>query len=160
MSRWVRGIYNAAANFVLSRSLRAASGSSMGRNPKQLRAESDKSNKCVESNQSCKPDQSNKLGQHGCPNHPARTCDCPAGTCDDNYIGNKRFDLHVEGCICSVCREYHEYISHTASVRTEGQGASSWIRLSDESGSAKQSNSDATRTDIEYITGIRTGTTI
>jgi hypothetical protein len=132
----------------------------MGRNGKQLQDGSDKSGKHIESNKSCEPDKPNKLGQHSCPSHPTRTCDCPAGTCDDNYIGNKRVGLHVEGCICSVCREYNEYTNYTASVRTEGQGAGSRIWVSNEPRSAKQSDTVAARTNIEHITGIPTGTAI
>ena len=159
MSRWIRGIYNAAANFNLSNALRAASLGGLGRNVKQLHTESNKPSECVKSDQSSKSNQSD---QYGGTCHRNRDTVCSNGDhCHVDKCGHRKGPrLHVEGCICSVCREYHEYISHTASVRTEGQGASSWIRLSDESGSAKQSNSDATRTDIEYITGIRTGTTI
>ena len=155
MSRWVRGIYNAAANFNLSNALRATSLGRLGRNNKHLHDEFDKSGKCSESDQSSESIKSYKLGQRSCPSHPTRTCDCPAGTCDDNST-----NLHVDGCICSVCREYNEYTSYTASLRTEGQGASSWIRFSDESRSFKQPHSDAARTDVESVTGIPTGTTI
>jgi hypothetical protein len=161
MSRWVRGIYNTAANFNLSNALRATGLGRLGRNDKQLQTESDKSNECGESDKPCQSNQSNKHGQHSCPSHPTRTCNCPAGTCDDdNYIGNKGVNLHVEGCICSLCRDYNEYVNATSGVRTEGQGSGSRIRFSDESRNFKQSNPDATRTDVEYITGIRTGVTI
>ena len=156
MSRWVRGIYNAAANFNLSNALRATSLGRLGRNGKQLQDGSDKSGKHIESNKSCEPDKPNKLGQHSCPSHPTRTCDCPAGTCDDDNSTN----LHVEGCICSLCRDYNDYVNATSGVRTEGQGSGARIRFSNESRSAKQPDTDATRTDIEYTTGIPTGTTI
>lgn len=156
MSRWVRGIYNAAANFNLSNALRATGLGRLGRNGKQLHTESDKSGECVESDKPCKSVKPNKSRTHGCPSHPTRTCNCPTGTCDDDNSTN----LHVEGCVCSICREYNEYTSYTASVRTEGQGSGSWIRFSDESRNFKQSDTDATRTDVEYITGIRTGTAI
>ena len=155
MSRWIRGIYNAAANFNLSNALRATSLGGLGRNSKQLHAESDQSGKCSESNQPSESVKPYKLGQRSCPSHPTRTCDCPAGTCDDNST-----NLHVDGCICSVCREYNEYTSYTASVRTEGQGAGSRIWVSNEPRSAKQSDTAAARTNIEHITGIPTGTTI
>jgi hypothetical protein len=156
MSRWVRGIYNAAANFVMSGSLRAARGRTMDRNTKHVHDESNQSGKRSKSDKSCESAQSNKPRTHGCPSHPTRTCNCPAGTCDDDNSTN----LHVDGCVCSICREYNEYTSYTASVRTEGQGAGSWIRLSDESRSAKQPDTNAARTNIEHITGIPTGTAI
>jgi hypothetical protein len=156
MSRWVRGIYNSAANFVLSRSLRAASGRTLDRRDQHVQDGSDQSGEHIESDQSCKSNQSNKLGQHSCPSHPTRTCNCPAGTCDDDNSTN----LHVEGCICSLCRDYNDYVNATSGVRTEGQGTGSRIRFSDESRSAKQSDSNATRTDIEYLTGIPTGTAL
>jgi hypothetical protein len=159
MSRWVRGIYNAAANFNLSNALRAANLGRLGRNGKHMHDESNQSGKHVESDKPCKSNQSD---QYGGTCHRNRDTVCSNGDhCHVDKCGHRKGPkLHVEGCACSGCRDYIEYISHTASVRTEGQGASSWIRFSDESGSAKQSNSDATRTDIEYITGIRTGTAI
>lgn len=162
MSRWIRGIYNAAANFVLSRSLRAASGSSMGRNAKQLHTESDKPSECSKSDKSCKSVKSdNECGSDtdclGCAPFSCARHDPNS----NHYIGDiKDRNLHVEGCICSVCRDYNEYTSLTASVRTEGQGAGSWIRFSDESRSFKQPHPDATRTNVEYTTGIPTGTTV
>jgi hypothetical protein len=156
MSRWIRGIYNAAANFNLSNALRATSLGGLGRNVKQLHTESAKPSKRVESDKSCEPDKPYKPRNHGCPSHSSRTCNCPTGACDDDNSTN----LHVDGCICSICREYNEYTSYTASVRTEGQGAGSWIRFSNESRSFKQPHPDAARTNIEHITGIPTGTTI
>jgi hypothetical protein len=159
MSRWVRGIYNAAANFVMSGSLRAARGRTMDRNTKHLHDESNQSGKRSKSNQSCESAQSD---QYGGTCHRNRDSVCSNG--DHCYVDKcghgKQLNLHVDGCICSICREYNEYTSYTASVRTEGQGASSWIRFSDESRSFKQSDTVATRTNIEHITGIPTGTTI
>jgi hypothetical protein len=156
MSRWIRGIYNATANFNLSNALRATSLGGLGRNVKQLHTKSDKPIEHIKSNKSCESDKPYKSGTHGCPNHSTRTCNCPTGTCDDDNSTN----LHVDGCICSICREYNEYTSYTASVRTEGQGAGTRIRFSNESRSAKQPDTDATRTNIEHITGIPTGVTI
>jgi hypothetical protein len=159
MSRWIRGIYNAAANFNLSNALRAASLGGLGRNGKQLHTESDKSSEYVEPNQSSKSNQSD---QYGGTCHRNRDTVCSNGDhCHVDKCGHRKGPkLHVEGCACSGCRDYNEYISHTASVRTEGQGSSSWIRLSDESGSAKQPDTVAARTNIEHITGIPTGTAI
>jgi len=162
MSRWVRGIYNAAANFVMSGSLRAASGRTMDRDTKQLREECNQSNKHVESGQSSKSDQSS---QHACTCHPSRTCNCTAGDCADND-GNCRTDgklpnNHGDSCTCSLCRDYRDYISSTGSgtIRTEGQGAGSRIRFSHEPRHSQQADGNAATT-IEHITGIPTGVTL
>jgi hypothetical protein len=156
MSRWVRGIYNTAANFVLSRSLRAASGSSMGRNAKHLQDGSNKSGKCIESDKPSEPVKSN--------NECGSDTDClgcaPFSCARHDPNSNHFTNLHVDGCICSVCREYNEYTNYTASVRTEGQGSSSRIRTSNESRSTKQPNTVAAGTDVEHTTGIPTGVTI
>ena len=159
MSRWIRGIYNAAANFNLSNALRATSLGGLGRNSKQLHTESDKPSERLESDKPCK---SNQPDQYGGTCHRNRDTSCSNGDhCYVDKCGHRKGPkLHVEGCACNGCRDYNEYISHTASVRTEGQGSSSWIRFSDESRSATQPDTDASRTNIEYITGISTGTTI
>ena len=164
MSRWVRGIYNAAANFVLSGSLRAASGRTMDRDTEQLREECNQSNQHEQSYQSSKSHQS---GQHACSCHPSRICNCAAGECADDdgsqCVASSAKDgkLHGDNCTCSLCRDYRDYISSTGSgtIRTEGQGAGSRIRFSDESRSTKRSDNTA-RTDIEHITGIPTGVTL
>lgn len=59
MSKWVRGIYNSAANFNLSNALRATSMGNMDRNEQLMRKEHEQSNKCKQSSQSDKPSQSN-----------------------------------------------------------------------------------------------------
>ena len=156
MSRWVRGIYNAAANFVLSGSLRAARGSSLDRRDKHVQDGSNQSRKCIESNQSSESvKSSNECGSD------TDCLGCAPFSCARNDPNSKHYtNIHVEGCICSICREYHEYTSYTASIRTEGQGFGARIRFSNESRSFKQPYPDATRTDIESVTGIPTGTTI
>ena len=155
MSKWVRGIYNSAANFVMSGSLRAASGSSMGRNPKQLREES---GKCDKPAKSCK--SNNECGSD------TDCLGCAPFSCarfDPNsnyYIGDvKNGNLHVDGCVCSICRDYNDFVAHTSGIRTEGQGAGARIRVSNEPRNFKQSNPDATNT-VEQSTGIPTGVTI
>ena len=159
MSRWIRGIYNAAANFNLSNALRATSLGGLGRNVKQLHTESDKPSERVESDKPCKSNQSD---QYGGTCHRNRDTSC--SNRDHCYVNKcnhgKSLNLHVDGCLCSVCREFHEYTSYTASVRTEGQGAGSWIRFSNESRSFKQPHPDATRADVESVTGIPTGIAI
>jgi hypothetical protein len=152
MSKWVRGIYNTAANFVMSGSLRAASGSSMGRNPKQLREEHVKSDKCNESCESTESCDGNLTTYNKC------------GTCNPanwNAANDrpKPHNLHVDGCLCSICRDYDEYTSNTAGIRTEGQGAGARIRVSNEPRTFKQSDQTTTNT-VEQSTGIPTGVTI
>jgi len=162
MSRWVRGIYNAAANFVMSGSLRAASGRTMDRDAKHLREESTKSNEHDKSSQSGK---SNQSGQHACTCHPARTCNCTSGDRADNDTtcrsDSKLPNNHGDSCTCSLCRDYADYISATGSgtIRTEGQGAGSRIRFSHESRHSQHSN-NSTTANVEHITGIPTGVTV
>jgi hypothetical protein len=163
MSRWVRGIYNAAANFVLSGSLRAASGRTLDRDGKHLQDGSDQSRECVKSNKSC---ESNQPSQHTCTCHSARTCNCDRGDCADNDTSCSATDgklpnNHGDSCTCSLCRDYRDYIAATSSstIRTEGQGAGARIRVSNEPRSTKRAN-NTTRTDVEHVTGIPTGVTI
>jgi hypothetical protein len=184
MSSWVRGIYNAAANFNLSNALRAASGRTMDRNASKLRNVGDEPNKCGKSSKSRKSSQSND--GHTCPCHCARTCNCISGECADNdgidtcsntigtsiassgnknrnEVGNeigKQAGIKARNesgstCNCEGCREYIEYAS-AAAIRSEGQGAGSRIRFSAEPRNFKQPNPVSTDS-IEYITGIHTG---
>ena len=154
MSRWIRGIYNATANFNLCNALRATSLGRLGRNVKQLHTKSDKPSEHIKSDKSGKPVKSN--------NECGSDTDClgcaPFSCAKLDPNSNHYAGIHVEGCICSICRDFNEY--NSASVRTEGQGVGSRIRFSDEFRSVKQPNTDATRTNIEHITGIPTGVTV
>lgn len=159
MSRWVRGIYNAAANFVMSGSLRAASGSSMDRNAKHLREVA------IESNERGKPCQSDKSNhEHACACHSARTCNCAAGDCADNDAAcasdGKLPNNHGDSCTCPGCRSYYDYISAGASaISTEGQGAGARVRVSYES-RAHQQPIEVSAARVEYITGIQSGVNV
>jgi hypothetical protein len=134
----------------------------MDRNAKYVHNESNQSGKCSESNQPSKSVKSdNECGSDidclGCAPFSCAKYDPNS----NHYIGDiENRNLHVDGCICSICREYNEYTSYTASVRTEGQGAGSRIWVSNEPRSAKQSDTTTTRTNVEHITGIPTGTAI
>lgn len=143
MSRWVRGIYNAAANFVMSGSLRAASGSTMDRNRKLVREISNKPNKCDES---CKSDECDRITRT-CDCHSSRTCDCSNGECADSDI-DRDYNEYIEhdkrdeagNKARNEDRNKHTYVdpefggksSTAGSIRTEGQGAGSGIRFSNE----------------------------
>jgi hypothetical protein len=152
----------------------------MGRGSKQLHSESDKPSKRVES---YKSSESDKSGQHACPRHSARTCNCTNGSCADsdidreysefieyegrnkrgNEVGNK---VRVKDR--NEDRDKHTYVdpefgirpASSGSIRTEGQGAGSRIRYSNESRSFEQPNPDAARTNIESVTGIPAGVTV
>jgi hypothetical protein len=126
----------------------------MDRNDKQMHDEFNKPRERIKSDKPCKPVKSdNECGSDtdclGC-----APFSCARLDPNSNYYAG----LHVEGCICSICRDFNEY--NDASVRTEGQGSSTRIRFSNESRSAKQPNTDAARTNIEHITGIPTGVTV
>jgi len=177
MSKWVRGIYNAAANFNLSNALRATSMGRMGRNAKQLHTSSDQRDQHVESGQSCESDQS---GEYAGTCHRNRDTKCGAGdhcyanackyaTSPDTVIIGNDVIITDSSDICDTeCNKCHptfcdhierDYADYTARIRTEGQGAGSWIRLSDESERIKRTN-NTTRTDVEHVTGIPTGVTV
>jgi hypothetical protein len=156
MPRWIRRVYITIADFVLPRSLRAASGSSVGRNAKQLHNESVKSGECCKSNKSS---ESVKSNQRTGICHRNRDSVCSnRHHCAYNECGHKPInDQHVEGCICSICRDFNDY--NATSSSTKRQNASSGLRNSIEFRYSQRS-SNATETDIEYITAIPAGTTI
>ena len=170
MSRWIRGIYNSAANFNLSNALRSASGRILGRDTEHVRKECSQSNEHEQSDQSSK---SYKSSQHACSCHGARICNCDNGECADNdgseCVANSSSKNGDQRNTCYpdnngnnlTASDYIErdYADYTASIRTEGQGAGSWIRLSDESGHIKRTD-NTTRTNVEHVTGIPTGVTI
>jgi hypothetical protein len=131
----------------------------MDRRDQHLHFESSKPFERVESDQPCQSDQpsdANSRAYNRATNDNARTNNCSASGDNDGKLPNN----HGTSCSCPLCREFIEYTSYTASVRTEGQGTSSWIRFSDEFRDSKQSDTAAARTDIEYLTGIPTGTAI
>jgi hypothetical protein len=151
MSRWIRGIYNAAANFNMSRSLRAAAGRTLDRNNKQLHTSSDQRDQHVEPTKSCESDQSGKYGGV-CHRNRDTTCGtgnhCYANAC--NHDVNSTTDNSIE-------REYNDYLDAAGSAK--GKDTGSGIRAGYEFGDSQRS-SNATRTNVEYTTGIPTGTTI
>jgi hypothetical protein len=153
MSRWIRGIYNAAANFNMSRSLRAAAGRTLDRNDKQLHTSSDQRNQHVESSQSGESDQSGKYGG-ACHRNRDTKCGardhCYANNCGHAKNRSSATDDPIE-------REYLDYLDATRSAK--GKDTGSGIRAGYEFGDSQRS-SNATRTNVEYTTGIPTGTTI
>jgi hypothetical protein len=158
MSRWVRGIYNTAANFVMSGSLRAASGRTLGGKREHVRESSDQRNQHVESSQSGESNQLSNttdattsgnsviVGNDVITTDSRDLCDTECNKCHPVFCD------HIE-------RDYREYTSYTASIRTEGQGAGSWIRVSNEPRDFKRTD-NTTRTDVEHVTGIPTGVAI
>jgi len=160
MSRWIRGIYNAAANFNMSRSLRAAAGRTLDRNDKQLHTSADQRNQHVESSQS---GESSKLGNStdGTASTTANRSTVIVG--NDVIITDSRdiCDTQCNKCHPVFCdhieREYNDYLDATRS--TQGQDSGSRLRTGNEFGDSQRS-SHATRTNVEYLTGIPTGTTI
>lgn len=159
MSRWVRGIYNTAANFVMSGSLRAASGRTLGGNREHVRESSDKRDQHVESSQ---PSESNKLDAttDGTTSTTAGRSSVIIG--NDVIITDSRdiCDTECHKCHPTLCDHIErDYADYTASIRTEGQGAGSWIRVSNEPRSFERTN-NTTRTDVEHVTGIPTGVAV
>ncbi len=150
MSKWIRGIYNTAANFNMSGALRAAAGRTLGRNDKHMHTSSDQRAQHVKPTKSC---ESDKSGEYGGSCHRNRDIKCGArnhcyaNTCKhaDNTSDNP------------LEREYLDYLNATRS--TEGKNTGSGVWDSHEFGDSQRS-SNATRTNVEYITGIPTGTTI
>lgn len=176
MSKWVRGIYNSAANFNLSRSLRAASTWFVGRNREHVREECDKSDKCDKSCESSKSDQSVECGSYsdclGCAPFSCARLDPSSiyyrGDNNDNgdakysattieYLSRDENGNDVPIAITITAREQDGIIDYTYSA--EGKGAGSWVRVSDESGNTEQTTT-TTRDPVEYSTGIPTGVTV
>ena len=148
MSRWVRGIYNAAANFVLSGSLRAASGSTMDRNRKLVRQELNKPYECDESDKSSEPHKSdNECGSDtdclGC-----APFSCARHDPNSNYYVGEHAEHDKRNENGSKTgsknrnedRNKHTFVdpefgvkpNGTGAIRSEGQGASSGVRFSNE----------------------------
>ena len=162
MSRWVRGIYNSAANFVLSGSLRAASGRTMGRKSKYL---SEEPNKSDQHDKSCESSEPSSVTADSCT--PA-TCSCARASSRNGYripcacsgttaTSTKRNCTATNyECSCSACRSYAEYLSATDA---KGQRIGSRIRDSVESRNFKQTNADSADS-IERCTGIPAGVTV
>jgi len=164
MSSWLRWVNNAAANFNLSQSIRAASGRFMDRNRKHMRKKCDKPDQHVESCQSSKSVVNNSnctscacacssttscttCGRSSCATTASCTKSCASAKC--NHIPD-----HHDGCTCSLCTDYAEYIR-----ATKGEDTSARVWASDEPRFVKQANADATSS-VEYRTGIPTGTAI
>lgn len=178
MSGWLRGIYNAAANFNMRNALLAANGRSMGRNDKQLCSVIDEPNECCKSDQSSQSSES--YNGHACPSHCARTCNCIGGECADND-GNDNDNADTDNdngnevrakagnenrnkvgnenrisCTCQACRELAEYAASPVAINPEGQGIGGGFRVGSELRNLKQPN-PVSADSIEYITGIHTG---
>lgn len=176
MSGWVRGIYNAAASFVLSRSLRAASGSSMGRNAKHMREVSDQPNEHKQSCESCKSDK------HACP-CTGTACSCTGAT-PGTPTGRDACSSAAEraSSYCTYCRggssedgskagaedgyirtyvdpDFGVSPANTDAKCSEGERTSTGVRDSYESRDFKHSNANTTDP-VERCTGIPTGVTI
>ena len=153
MSRWIRGIYNAAASFNLCNALRAPRMGRMGRDTKHMHIIANERDQHVESVKPCEPAQS---CQHGSTCHRNRNTACGAG--NHCYANNCRHSKDRSSTTDNILeREYNKYI--TATRNTKGQNTSSGLRNSIEFRYSQRS-SNATETDIEYITGIPAGTTI
>ena len=153
MSRWVRGIYNAAASFNLCNALRATRMGRMGRDTKHMHTSSNQRNQHVESCKSC---ESNQSGEYGSTCHRNRDTKCDAG--NHCYANNCRHSKDRSSTTDNILeREYNEYIAATRSAKGQDTGSRLWS--GNEFGDSQHS-SNATRTNVEYTTGIPTGTTI
>lgn len=150
MSKWVRGIYNAAANFNMSGSLRAAAGRFLDRDDKHVHEESNKSDQHVESSQSCQSNKSDKSASFDCTCD--RKCSCSRANQDRSVIiGN---DVIITD---PIDRDYSEYVEYTASACRED--VSTWVRVSNEYDHIKPSNTNTTDP-VERCTGVPTGVTV
>lgn len=166
MSRWVRGIYNAAANFNMSNALRAASGKLMDRDSEHLHKVDVKPDQRNKPNQPCQSDKCT------CDPGSNATCTCagattgrhtsfPCAHCRDHDAVN---DLILSASIRStdaysiesIERDYADYIAATSAER---QGVGTRVRDSIESRHFKQANANSTDS-IERRTGIPAGVAI
>ena len=174
MSKWVRGIYNSAANFNMSRSLRSASSWFMDRKREQLRQESDKSDQSDKSsvaNQSCEsvecgsPTDCLGCAPFSCarldPNsnyyrEPANN-DIRCSVTSVQYISRDEHGNDSPITLTITAREQDGNIDYSYSAERERAGT--WVRISNEPRSTKQANSTTTDP-VEYRTGIPTGVTL
>lgn len=166
MSKWIRGIYNAAANFNMRNALQSANGRTMGRNRQHVREELNKSDECIESSQSSQP----RSGTFTATPTATASSGTPTSSSSGTGIINKSDIVIIHSFIgksaireCNdvndaIEREYNDYLEHTSST-AERQRVSTRVRACNESGYFKQTNADATDR-IEQCTGIPTGVTI
>lgn len=165
MSRWIRGIYNAAANFNMSGSLRAAAGRILDRDSKHVREECNEPNKRGESDQSYKSIKHSELTTTST---SARTCgsNC-TGDCAGNsqseytttieYIGTDKDGNSKPVTLTITAKPTCSGTEYTYSATRED--ACTGVRISDELGTIKQTNHGTTNP-VEYSTGIPTGVTV
>lgn len=186
MSKWIRGIYNAAANFNMRNALQSASGRTLGGNNKQLPEESNESNQHVKSSEPVEP---SSITADTC---TTATCTCARTSSRNGYripckcdattnkcatsgsattattatsehtssASTKDGELpnpHGTSCTCSLCRDYNEYVNYTVSATRED--ISTWVRVSNESRDFKQADADSAER-VERCTGIPTGVTV
>ena len=159
MSRWVRGIYNTAANFVMSGSLRAAAGRTLDRDTEHVRQINDQSPECLKSGE---PDKSGEsINATNCT--PA-TCRCISyrNTSSANASdGDAICDNQCNKCHPAFCdhieRDYNDYLNATRNTKGKDTGSRVWV--SDEPRAFERTN-NTTRTDVEHVTGIPTGVAI
>lgn len=169
MSKWIRGIYNAAANFNMRNALQSARGRTLGGNNEHMHKVSNQSDQRVEP---CEPIKSSSCAtsdttcsrtptcnEYGIPcRHRGATSTSSEHT--SASISAKDGELpnpHGASCSCPNCRDYNEYVNYTAS--TSREDVSTWVRVSNEPRNFKQTNADATDR-VEECTGIPTGVTV
>jgi hypothetical protein len=166
MSKWIRGIYNAAANFNMRNALQSARGRTLGGNNEHMRKVSNQSDQRVESSESI---ESSGVTSSTCT--PA-TCTCARTSARNGYripckctatpsvsatqdrsviVGN---DVIITD---AIERDYNEYINYTISASRED--ISTWVRVSNEPRDFKPSN-DSSENTVERCTGIPTGVTV
>ena len=161
MSSWLRWANNTKQNINL---LNAIQRSGLGRlvhYARQLFKVSDKPDKHVESSQSSKSIvNSTNCTPSTCTcattacRATSTSCGSSSSGCTTSSNSAKRIACHIDGCTCSLCTDYAEYIR-----TTKGENASARIWTSDEPRFIKQANADSTSS-VEYRTGIPTGVTI
>jgi len=173
LSRGLRRRNNGKQNFQLRDALQRTSVEQLDSNAGYMCKESNQRNEHEQSYKSC---ESNKSSEHATTASAACTCARASArnggrtncTCSSSASGSsssnsnsiaKDGDLpnpHGNTCSCPGCRGYAEY---TATFNTKGEGVSSWLWISAEPRSFKQTDADATDR-VEQCTGIPAGVTV
>jgi len=161
LSRGLRRSNNGKQNVQLRDALQRTSVERLDSNAGYMCKESNERNEHEQPYQSCESNKSSKYSDScTCARTNSRNgyrIPCKCGVTNSTRV--KDGDLpnpHGNTCSCPGCRGYAEY---TATFSSKGEGVSTWVWISAEPRSFKQTDADATDR-VEQCTGIPAGVTV
>ena len=174
MSKWVRGIYNAAANFNMRNALQSAAGRVLDRGVEHVRQECDKPDQHIESSQSSKSPinysdctsatstststaRANTSSGRASSSGSSTSASGSTSSTSIQYIGKDKDGNDIPVNLTITAREQDGAVTYTYSASRED--ASTRVRISNESRNIKQANANSADS-IERCTGIPTGVTV